>query len=42
MPRQHHYLDPHILAHLPKNIELIAKRLVQGMFVGYHRSPHFG
>ena len=39
---QHQYLDPHILAHLPKNVELIAKRLVQGMFVGYHRSPFFG
>ena len=39
---QHQYLDPHILAHLPKHIELIAKRLVQGLFVGYHRSPYFG
>ena len=42
MPSGHQYLDPQILAHLPKNIELIARRLVQGMFVGYHRSPHFG
>lgn len=42
MANQHQYLDPEILARLPKNIELIAKRLVQGLFVGYHRSPYFG
>jgi len=35
------YLDPDILRQLP-NMELIAKRLVESVFVGYHRSPYFG
>ena len=35
------FLDPEILRQLP-NMELIAKRLVQSVFVGYHRSPYFG
>ncbi|MBE7466892.1 MAG: DUF58 domain-containing protein [Planctomycetes bacterium] len=35
------FLDPRILAKLP-NLELVAKRLVQGAFVGYHKSPDFG
>jgi uncharacterized protein (DUF58 family) len=35
------FLDPRILNHLP-NIELIARRLVHGMFIGYHRSPYYG
>ncbi|HEY8668140.1 MAG TPA: DUF58 domain-containing protein [Tepidisphaeraceae bacterium] len=35
------YLDPEILAKLP-NLELAAKRLVEGVFVGYHKSPDFG
>ncbi len=36
-----HYLDPDILQQLP-NIELLARRLVEGLFVGYHKSPFFG
>ena len=36
-----HFLDPAILASLP-NHELVAKRLVRGVFVGYHKSPDFG
>ncbi|HUW34037.1 MAG TPA: DUF58 domain-containing protein [Planctomycetota bacterium] len=35
------FLDPDILRQLP-NMELIAKRLVESVFVGYHRSPYFG
>jgi len=35
------FLDPAILAKLP-NMELAARRLVEGMFVGYHKSPRFG
>lgn len=35
------YLDPNILSALP-NIEFIARRLVEGLFVGMHKSPHFG
>lgn len=35
------FLDPAILQHLP-NLELIARRLVKGLFVGYHKSPQFG
>ncbi|MDA1138931.1 MAG: DUF58 domain-containing protein [Planctomycetota bacterium] len=36
-----HYLDPDILRQLP-NMELLARRLVEGLFVGYHKSPFFG
>ncbi len=36
-----HYLDPDILQQLP-NMELLARRLVEGLFVGYHKSPFFG
>lgn len=36
-----HFLDPRILNQLP-DIELIARRLVHGMFIGYHRSPYYG
>ncbi|MBI2191153.1 MAG: DUF58 domain-containing protein [Planctomycetes bacterium] len=35
------FLDPKILTQLP-DIELIARRLVHGMFIGYHRSPYYG
>lgn len=35
------FLDPEVLAKLP-NLELVARRLVEGMFVGYHKSPQFG
>jgi len=35
------FLDPEILRQLP-NMELIAKRLVESVFVGYRRSPYFG
>lgn len=35
------FLDPDILKQLP-NMELRARRLVQGVFVGYHKSPQFG
>ena len=35
------FLDPEILRQLP-NMELIARRLVESVFVGYHRSPYFG
>lgn len=35
------FLDPAVLARLP-NLELVARRLVDGMFVGYHKSPRFG
>lgn len=35
------YLDPEVLARLP-NMELRARRLVEGLFVGYHKSPQFG
>jgi len=35
------FLDPEILQHLP-NLELVARRLVEGVFVGYHKSPQFG
>ena len=35
------FLDPEVLARLP-DMELRAKRLVQGVFVGYHKSPQFG
>jgi uncharacterized protein (DUF58 family) len=36
-----HYLDPEILKKLP-NMELRARRLMESMFCGYHRSPFFG
>jgi uncharacterized protein (DUF58 family) len=35
------YLDPAILARLP-NMEVVARKLVKGAFVGYHKSPDFG
>jgi uncharacterized protein (DUF58 family) len=35
------FLDPEVLAKLP-NLELAARRLVEGLFVGYHKSPSFG
>jgi len=35
------FLDPEILQHLP-NLELVARRLVEGVFVGYHKSPQLG
>ena len=35
------FLDPQILAKLP-NLELAARKLVEGLFVGYHKSPDFG
>ncbi len=35
------FLDPAVLAQLP-NLELVARRLVEGLFVGYHKSPQFG
>ena len=35
------FLDPDILKQLP-NMELRAKRLVESIFVGYHKSPYFG
>lgn len=35
------FLDPQILAQLP-SMELRARRLVEGVFVGYHKSPQFG
>lgn len=35
------FLDPGVLAQLP-NMELRARKLVEGMFVGYHKSPNFG
>ena len=35
------FLDPAVLAQLP-NIEVRARRLVEGLFVGYHKSPQFG
>ncbi len=35
------YLDPAVLARLP-NLEFAARRLVDGAFVGYHKSPKFG
>ena len=35
------FLDPEILAQLP-NLELRAKRLMESIFVGYHKSPRFG
>ena len=41
MPAGYHFLDPAILAALP-NHELVARRLVRGVFVGYHKSPDFG
>ena len=41
MPEASRFLDPRILNQLP-NLELIARRLVHGMFIGYHRSPYYG
>ena len=35
------FLDPDILSRLP-NMEIAAKKLVKGAFVGYHKSPDFG
>ena len=35
------FLDPAVLAQLP-DMELRARRLMQGVFVGYHKSPQFG
>jgi uncharacterized protein (DUF58 family) len=35
------FLDPAVLAKLP-NMEVAARRLVEGLFVGYHKSPSFG
>ena len=35
------FLDPTLLAKLP-NLEIAAKKLVKGTFVGYHKSPDFG
>ena len=35
------FLDPDILKQLP-NMELRARRLVEAVFVGYHKSPQFG
>jgi uncharacterized protein (DUF58 family) len=35
------FLDPEILAKVP-NLEIVAKRLVEGVFVGYHKSPQLG
>jgi uncharacterized protein (DUF58 family) len=35
------FLDPALLAKLP-NLEIAAKKLVKGTFVGYHKSPDFG
>jgi uncharacterized protein (DUF58 family) len=35
------FLDPELLAKLP-NLEIAAKKLVKGTFVGYHKSPDFG
>jgi len=41
MSEDSRFLDPRILGKLP-SIELIARRLVNGMFIGYHRSPYYG
>ena len=35
------FLDPAVLTQLP-SLELRAKKLVEGVFVGYHKSPQFG
>jgi len=35
------FLDPDILSRLP-NLEVAARKLVKGAFVGYHKSPDFG
>ena len=35
------FLDPDLLAKLP-NLEVVARKLVKGAFVGYHKSPDFG
>jgi len=35
------FLDPEILSKIP-NLELVARRLVEGVFVGYHKSPQLG
>ena len=35
------FLDPDLLAKLP-NLEVVARKLVRGAFVGYHKSPDFG
>lgn len=35
------FLDPEMLSRLA-NLELVARRLVEGIFVGYHKSPRHG
>lgn len=36
------FLDPKVLARLSKNLQLLAKTVVEGFLIGLHRSPFFG